>query len=76
MSLPRVPYPVCPCCVLPPPASIPKLLGHGRSPAPALPGCPGSFLAALPEGERFRNAGKLTAWLILRTTTCSEGLTF
>lgn len=67
--------PLVPVLCAPTPCSIPKL-GHGRSPCPALPGCPGSFPTALPKGERFRNAGKLTAWLVLRTTTCSEGLTF
>lgn len=56
MSLPRVTYPVCPCCVLPPPASIPKLLGHGRSPAPALP-CPGALGASSQPCPKGKGSG-------------------
>lgn len=51
MSLPRVPYPVCPCCVLPPPASIPKLLGTVAARCLPCPGALGASSQPCPKGK-------------------------
>lgn len=59
--------------------TLTELLGADGSPKPACPWPeqpPRGLLAALPEGEKFRNAEKLTARLTLQATAKSKGLKF